>query len=186
MRREFAWYRNLILGALVSALAADMVLAAYFYRVDSSVLSPKAELKLLSEQRKLLQTDISAARAIQDNFPKTKTDCEIFEKSLPASGNGYSVISIQLSKFAHEATLQLGALTFRQKSFPGKAISEIAIDATIEGDYKGVVHFLNDLQRTENTYVLEDLALASDTSSQSTTGKVKVTVHLKTYFRVQV
>jgi len=186
MRREFTWYRNVILGALGAVIAADLALAAYSYQVDSAAGSPQKEIAQLIEQRKLLQGDVARARTIQKDIPKTKADCVTFENSLPPSGNGYSIVSTELSDLAHKSGLHLGTVAFHQKDLAGKGVSEITIDATVEGDYKSVVKFLNSLQRSQNTYAVEDLALVSDNSNQAPIGKVRVNLHVTSYFRATV
>ena len=191
MRREFSWYRVRLLGALGVVLAADLALGVIFYRADFSVHTPDKELSALSAQRKLLQADVTRARNIRKDMPKTKEDCVNFENTLPSSANGYSHVSAELTELGHKSGLQLGALTFRQKDLPGKGVAEIAIDATVEGNYKGVVRFLNGLQRSGGNYIVEDLSLATDVSGQipgqvgahEESDKVKVTLHLTSFFK---
>jgi hypothetical protein len=45
------------------------------------------------------------------------------------------------------------------------------------------VRFLNGLQRSNVLYAVEGLAAKSETSQGGPTGQVRVTVHIKTYFR---
>ena len=62
-------------------------------------------------------------------------------------------------------------------------MTEIAIDATVNGDYKSVIGFLNGLQRSPSLYAVDSLALASEKASQTSSNVIKVALHLKTYFR---
>lgn len=183
IKREFSWYRNLILGALAVTVACDVGMLAYSLRADLSTVSPQKKLSALAEKRKMLQADIIRARSIQKEMPKTKADCILFEGSLPPANTGYSVASAELAELGKQAGLQVGAVAFKEKDLPGRGMSEITIDATVEGNYKSVVRFLNGLQRSSNNYVVDGLALASDTSQQSTAGMVKVTLHLTSYFK---
>ena len=45
-----------------------------------------------------------------------------------------------------------------------------------------MVHFLNGLQRAQNVYAVEALEAKAD-SAQGANGKVRVSMHIKTYFR---
>lgn len=186
MKREFNWYRNVILGTLALVVACDVGMLAYSLRADFSTVSPQKELAGLAEKRKMLQADISRARNIQKEMPKTKTDCILFENGLPPAESGYSVISAELAELGKQAGLQVGAVAFKEKDLPGRGMSEISIDATVEGNYKSVVRFLNGLQRSANNYVVDGLALAGETSQQGPAGMVRVTLHLTSYFKASV
>jgi hypothetical protein len=62
-------------------------------------------------------------------------------------------------------------------------MTEVAIDATVNGDYKSVIGFLNGLQRSANRYAVDSLTLASENANQGSANVIKVALHLKTYFR---
>jgi hypothetical protein len=62
-------------------------------------------------------------------------------------------------------------------------LTELAIDAQVTGDYRGVVQFLNLLQRSTNFYSVEGLSARSAPRSQGPKSGLQVTVHIKTYFR---
>jgi Tfp pilus assembly protein PilO len=62
-------------------------------------------------------------------------------------------------------------------------MTQVMVDATVVGDYKSVMLFLNGVQRSPNLYEVDALALATENANQGASGAIKVTVHLKTYFR---
>jgi hypothetical protein len=62
-------------------------------------------------------------------------------------------------------------------------MTEVVMDATISGDYKSVIQFLNGVQRSNSLYEIDALTLASENANQGPAGAIKVAVHLKTYFR---
>jgi hypothetical protein len=66
-------------------------------------------------------------------------------------------------------------------------VNEVEIDAVLAGDYTGIVRFLNRLQRSKNSYVVDSLGLdsatGSGTANQAPPGTVKVSLHLRSYFR---
>jgi hypothetical protein len=53
----------------------------------------------------------------------------------------------------------------------------------VTGSYSGVVRFLNGLQRSKEVYTVQGLTAKSETGPQGPTGQVRVTMHIKTYFR---
>jgi hypothetical protein len=61
------------------------------------------------------------------------------------------------------------------------------MEALVDGDYAGIVRFLNKLQRSKNTYVVDSLGLDSAAGAagqnQAPPGTVKVSLHVRSYFR---
>ncbi len=62
-------------------------------------------------------------------------------------------------------------------------MTEVAVDATVNGNYKNVIGFLNGLQRSANLYEVDALTLGSENANQVSANIIKVALHLKTYFR---
>ncbi len=184
MRSDFRLRRNIILGVLGTLLVADAAMGLYSLEMASSKTSPEQEIAEQTTQLKLLKADVGRATAIQSDMPKIKADCVRFEESLPAAGGGYSVISSELSQLGRDAGLQISTLGFRAKEMDGRGVTEIAVDATVTGDYKSVVRFLNGMQRSINYYVVENLTLGTDgAGATGGQGAVKVALHMKSYFK---
>jgi hypothetical protein len=74
-------------------------------------------------------------------------------------------------------------VNFHRKELSTRGLSEVALEATISGDYRSVVRFLNGLQRSENVYTVDSLALASESQSQGVAGAIRVTLHVRAFFR---
>jgi hypothetical protein len=56
------------------------------------------------------------------------------------------------------------------------------MDASVSGDYNGIVNFLNRLQRSKNVYIVDSLAVDTAESGRGPNG-LKISLHLRTYFR---
>ena len=83
-----------------------------------------------------------------------------------------------------------GLAQYAMKSSSGFPRQELAaqkvqmeLDATVNGDYKGVVRFLNGLQRSKNHYAIDGLALASEPTGLESHGALRVALHIRSYFR---
>jgi type II secretion system (T2SS) protein M len=183
MRRDFTLQRRVIIGGLALLVLADCGLGAFSWRLASAPRTPQQELDRQSIQVRLLQGDIDRAKAIQQSMPITQIDCEKFEKSLLPAGTGYSTVAEELGGIAGKSGLQISVVNFRHKEILNRGLSEVELEATISGDYAGVVRFLNGLQRSENVYTVDSLALASDSQSQGASAAIRVTLHLTTFFR---
>ena len=183
MRIDFKQKKAIILGTLAILVVGDIAMAAYSIRMASSTVSPQQEIAKETALLKLLAADVKRAREIQQAMPTTKADCDRFENSLPPSGSGYSVISAELEDVSRKAGLQIASLSFHPKQLGGNAITEVALDASVSGNYKSVVEFLNGLQRSKNHYIVDDLSLANDSRGQAGSSDVRVDLHLRSYFR---
>jgi Tfp pilus assembly protein PilO len=184
MKRDVKLQKRLIIGALALLVLADVALAAYSWKLSSAPHTPQQELALQNQQLEVLKADIKRGESIRQLTPAIQRDCDRFEQSLLPVGSGYSSVSAELDGIAKKAGAQIEGRGFKQKEIPKRGLEEVAIDLTVNGDYTAVVHFLNGLQRSKNLYLVDGLALASDTQNQSANGPIKVSVHMKTYFRV--
>jgi type IV pilus assembly protein PilO len=181
MKIEFPLQKTIILLLLAMLIIADAGLALYAMKSSSGF--PRQELAAQKVQMKLLKADIQRARTIQQGMPQTKADCERFENALPSASAGYSSVTAELTEVANQSGLQIASLGFHSKELPGRNLVEIEVDATVNGDYKGVVRFLNGLQRSKNHYAIDGLTLASEPMGLETHGALRVGLHIRSYFR---
>jgi Tfp pilus assembly protein PilO len=183
MRRDVKLRKKLILGGVLVLVLADVVLAGYSWHLSSSPHAPQQQFAQEQIQLKLLRGSIERAQKIRADMPNIQKDCDKFERSLPPAGSGYSYVASELGAVARKTGIQLENLAFKETKIPSRGITEVAVDATVGGDYKNVVGFLNSLQRSSSLYGVDSLTLATDNAGQNSSGIIKVAVHLKTYFR---
>jgi type IV pilus assembly protein PilO len=183
MKKGFGRTKIFLLIVLGTLFAADAAMTFYSIRVASSNLTPQHQLATQIARVRLLRADVKRAREIQNAVPKTKADCGLFEESLPPVGAGYSVISGELQDLSQKAGLQVASLSFHPKDFTSHGITEVSLDASISGDYKSVVRFLNGLQHSKNHYVVDDLTLANEQAGLGSRAAVKVNLHIRSYFK---
>jgi Tfp pilus assembly protein PilO len=183
MRRDFTLRKRTILAFVTLLVLADVALAAYSWQLSSAPNTPQQLLDVEIKQHNLLKADIKRAQDIRDNIPAIQKDCIRFEQSLFPASSGYSAVRSELGALAGKSGIQLEDLAFKRTEIASRAITEVAVDATVNGNYKSVIVFLNALQRSPNLYAVDTLTLASDTSHQASTNVIKVALHLKTYFR---
>jgi len=181
MRHDFKLERRLIIFGLVLLVAADIALAVYGWNLSAGQ-HPQDELAVLTRNRDLLRADITRAQEIRKRIPAIQEDCDKFEDSLYPASKGYSSVSSELDSIAGKAGLSIESSGFRQSEIKGRDLQQVEIDAVVNGSYSQVVHFLNGLQRSQNVYAVEALEAKAD-STQGANGKVRVQMHIKTYFR---
>jgi len=182
MGRDFKFQRRAILLAVILLVTADIALAAYSWTF-ASALNPQQDLMMLTRNRDLLQADILRAQDIRSKIPAIQKDCDEFEKSLYPASTGYSAVSSELGAIARKSGLQIESSNLREEGLKARQLTEVQIETMVVGSYSGVVRFLNGLQRSNVVYAVEGLSARSDTSPNGATGQVRVTLHIKTYFR---
>jgi len=182
MRHDFKLKKRLIVTLLVLLIAADVALGVYTWNL-ASAQSAQQELTSLTRNRELLKKDILRANEIRGHIPAIQKDCDAFEQSLFPESIGYSTVTAELSSLATKSGLRLESRNFNPKRVKGhENLTELTIDAQVIGDYRGVVRFLNELQRSANYYAVEGLSARSAAQAQGVKA-LQVSMHIKTYFR---
>jgi hypothetical protein len=184
---DFTTKKRVILAGLGLLLAVDGGLAYHNSRMMIRDANPEVKLKADALYVDKVKGDIGRANNIKAHLPEVQKYFDQFETTLPPAGQGYSVVSQEIGDIAHETHVQVRDLKFREKEIPGRNVNEIEMEAQVDGDYAGIVRFLNRVQRSKNTYVVDSLGLDSVTNlgsgNQAPPGTVKVSLHLRSYFR---
>jgi Tfp pilus assembly protein PilO len=184
---DFKLKKRLILAGLALLLVMDGALAYHNSQLAVKDENPDAKLKAQARQVALVKADVERANKIKARLPEVQKYFDQFENTLPPAGKGYSLVSQEVGDIARETHVQVEDLKFREKEISGRNVNEIGIEAVLAGDYAGIVRFLNRLQRSKNTYVVDSLGLDSAAgtgpANQAPQGTVKVSLHLRSYFR---
>lgn len=184
---DFKVKKRLILTGLALLVAVDGGLEYHNSQLAVKEQNPEAKLKAEARQVSLVKADVERASKIKARLPEVQKYFDQFETTLPPVGRGYSVVSQEVGDIARETHVQVEDLKFREKEISGRNVNEIEIEALLNGDYAGIVRFLNRLQRSKNTYVVDSLGLDSASGAggpgQAPPGTVKVSLHLRSYFR---
>ena len=185
MKRDPRILKWVVMGALALLVLVDVALAAYSYQLASAPRTPQEELATQTRQLEVLKADTKRAEQIRQATPAIQKDCDKFEKSLLPETTGYSAVSSELDNIAKKAGATIEDRGFKKKEIPNRGVDEIAIEITVNGEYQSVVKFLNGLQRSENLYSVDGLALASEQQNPgaAANGPIKVSLHMRTYFR---
>ena len=180
---NFELKKRLILAGLAILLIADGAFAYAIVRITQRRLNPQAPAAQKTRLA-LVQADVKRASQIKEKIPEVLKEFDQFEKSsLPPANKGYSVISEELAAFARDTHLQIEEIRFHQKELTGQRLDELEIESTVGGDYTGIVRFLNHLQRSKNVYIINSLQVETASSQNSPAGRLRVSLHLLSYFR---
>jgi Tfp pilus assembly protein PilO len=183
MMRDFVVQKRLILAGLAVLLLADGALAYFSMKLAVPRDTREQALTAQSRQVALVKADIERAKKIQQAMPEVLKKFDDFEATLLPASKGYSVLSQEMDEYAKDAHVVTDDVKFREKPVAGRNLSEVEIEGTVTGDYHGIVVFLNHLQRSKDVYIVDGLAVDSQSQNQGAPGSLKVNLHLRTYFR---
>jgi len=183
--RNFKVEKTVILAGLAALLLVDGALAYHNAKLSARDENPEQVLKGQAARLALLKADVERANRIKGGMPEVQKYFDQFETTLPPLGKGYSVLSQELDEIGHDTHVQTQDVRFHQKEVTGRNVDEVGIELGLVGDYAGIVRFLNHLQRSKNTYVVDSLGLDSETgaNAQMPPGTVRVSLRLRSYFR---
>jgi len=181
--RNFPLQRNLILGGLALLFAADVTLAYLTVRMSGSREERQQALARETLRLRMVTADVNRAAEIRKGIPDVLKRLDEFENSLLPTSKGYSVVTKELDEFAKETHVLLDGVKFHEQAVTGRDLTELGMDVVVNGEYNGIVQFLNKLQRSKNVYIVDGLAVETANTGQGPAGALKVTLHLRTYFR---
>lgn len=180
---DFQFRKRLILGVLVALLLADCALGYFNLRMSTPRENREQALAAQSRKLALVRADVKRATDIRAKIPLVLKEFDQFESTLLPASKGYSVVTQELDEYAKDTHLILDAVKYHEKDVTGRNLTELTVESRVTGDYSGIVHFLNHLQRSKNVYIVDSLDVETDPSGQSSPGVLRVNLHLKTYFR---
>jgi hypothetical protein len=174
-----AWKKG-IAAALLLLVAADLALAVALWQIGQN--GPQAmreRIVRLTEQAKLLRADVQRGERIRAALPEAGHQCDAFyKKAFFDSTTGYSQIEADLNSISRDAGVQTSGLTFKQKRVKGRDVMEVDVTTKVTADYPSLIRFINGLERSQDFYLLDGLALHS-----ANAGMVDLDLDLHTYFR---
>lgn len=182
--RNFSLQRNLIIAGLALLFCADIALAYLTTRLSGS--REQREIALANEVRQvgLVKADVARVTAIRKGTPEILRRLDDFEGSLLPGATGYSVVTKEMAQFAKETHVAVDDLKFREKEVTTRNnLTELLADLAITGEYNSIVQFLNKLQRSKSVYIVDALDVETQNSIQGPVGTLRVSLHLRTYFR---
>jgi Tfp pilus assembly protein PilO len=179
MNRSSRQWKKWVQIALGVILLADLALAVIVIRAGAQPAALREERDRLAREFRRMSEDVLKAEAIRSRLPEIARQCDAFfaEEFLDAR-TGYSAVIADFTRIAQRAGLAVQRIGFRQSEVEARSLTEVSIEAIVEGDYSALVRFINGLERSEHFYLMNSLALAS-----SAAGRIKLTLELKTYFR---
>jgi type IV pilus assembly protein PilO len=158
----------MILVVIGLAVTLGMDWAATDSSSNDALANRQIELKTLEIQtaplRGLDQRVVEARKQIQD----------FYDTRIPAA---YSAISMHIGDLATKTGVHVSRLAYNPGATTGD-LTEISLDASINGEYPQIMHFVNGLERDKTFFIIRAMAF---TGQQG--GQVSLRLRLSTWMR---
>jgi len=170
---------NLHFAGVVALLVIDLFLILHLVFVWQSLSSRDAD-SLSQQHTQLVAAEIAAKplRGLDKKLVASTAEADTFyQKRLPYA---YSQVAAELGKLTKTQGVHLTRVQYAQSpvlSGPN-ALIEVRMDASVSGDYRPIVQFINAAERDKMFFLINGINL---TGQQ--TGQVNLRIRLTTYLR---
>ena len=165
---HYVGFAVLLVGVVALAGRFALDWAATSSRTSEAMASKQIQLKTLE-----LQT--TPLRGLDKRIAGTRDEIkDFYAKRIPAN---YSAIDSEIGTLQVNSGVRLTRLQYAQK-LPADGLSEITLDAGINGEYQQIMHFINSLERDKIFFVIRGMGL---TGQQG--GAVNLRLQLSTWLR---
>jgi hypothetical protein len=170
---------NLHYAGVAALLVIVLYMAAHLLFLSESLKSHNADA--LSQQRTLLTTarlQAQPLRGLDSKIIASNQDADAFyAERLPYA---YSQVLFELGHLTQKSNVRLANVQYAQAPVlsGANALTELHMDASVSGDYRPIVEFINGLERDKMFFLVNGINL-----SGQQTGMVNLRIRLTTYLR---
>lgn len=170
---------NLHYAGVAALLVIGLYMAAHLLFLSQSLKSHNADA--LSQQRNLLTTarlQAQPLRGLDTKITASNEDADAFYADrLPYAE---SQILTELGHLTQKSNVRLANVQYAQQPVlsGANALTELHMDASVSGDYRPIVEFINGLERDKMFFLVNGINL-----SGQQTGMVNLRIRLTTYLR---
>jgi Tfp pilus assembly protein PilO len=170
---------NLHYAGVAALLVVVLYMVVHLLFLSESLKSHNADA--LSQQRTLLTTarlQAQPLRGLDSKITASNQDADTFyAERLPYA---YSQVLSELGRLTQKSNVRLANVQYAQTPVlsAGNALTELHMDASVSGDYRPIVEFINGLERDRKFFLVNGINL-----SGQQTGMVNLRIRLTTYLR---
>lgn len=166
------WHAVAFVALLVLTMGLGVRLALDWKATNGS--SAEA-LETKQVQLKALDLQTTPLRGLDKRVDQAhKQLASFYTKRVPPN---YSTISMRIGEIGIKSGVRLTRVQYTQGK-PGSVLTEIAMDASIGGDYPAIMRFVNSLERDPEFFLIRDMNF---TGQQG--GQVNVRIEISTWLR---
>ncbi len=169
--------RKRIQATMIGLLVIDAVAIAFLFSPFTA--SREFREHALDQARNDLQLkikEVGPLMGMQEKLKNADKDLnKFYSNRLPER---QSAIATELGKLAEQNRVRIGQEKFAPKASVLPEMTEVNIDANIEGDYVNLVKFINALERDKMFFIVNSLGLVGQEG-----GGVKLALKVQTFLR---
>lgn len=170
---------NLHYAGVAALLVVVLYMVAHLLFLSQALKDHNADA--LNQQRTLLTTarlQAQPLRGLDAKIAASTQDADLFYADrLPYA---YSQVLAELGRLTQKTNVRLANVQYAQAPvLSGEyALTELHMDASVSGDYRPIVEFINNLERDKMFFVINGINL-----SGQQTGMVNLRIRITTYLR---
>jgi Tfp pilus assembly protein PilO len=174
---NLAQTRKRMKAALFVLLAIDALTMAFLF---SPLTSPpdvrRRDLEKAENDLQLKRKEVEPLTGMDEKLKKADQELNEFYKNRLPDRN--SAIITELRKLAEQNKIRITSEKWEHSESDLPELMEVTINANVEGDYLGIVKFINGLERSKLFFILDGVGLAGEQA-----GGIKLGVKLRTYMK---
>ena len=170
---------NLHYAGVAALLVIALYMVAHLLFLSQSLKAHDADA--FSRQHNMLTTarlQAQPLRGLDSKIAASTQDADAFyQERLPYA---YSQVVSELGRLTQKSNVRLANVQYSQVPVlsGANALTELNMDASVSGDYRPIVEFINNLERSRTFFVINSINL-----SGQQTGMVNLRIHLTTFLR---
>lgn len=182
MKFAMKWpgWKIAIAAGIALIAVADIALGVVMYELNRE--APEQMMRQrdqLADTVRRLDADIARGEKIRSELSSVGHDSDRFyQNSFLDAHTVYSTVDADIASIASKSGVKTNGFTFKQSAIPKRNVSELDISTTVDGDYAGLLKFVNGIERSRNFYFLNQLQLSSAAPSG-----IRLQIELHTYYR---
>lgn len=171
--------RRKVVTALVVLLVIDLVAAGILVSpIGRHRTERQQQLRQLQAELQSKTREVTPLQGIDKKVQEAKQQVTSFMSNrLPTR---YSEIADELGKTAQANNVQFTNVRYATEDTDLNDVKRVMLDATVAGNYKQVVKFINALERSKVVFLVDSVTLNQEQQQQQA-GFVRLTLRLETY-----
>jgi len=177
------WYarRRLLVIAMLAVLVADAGLYfGWVRRPVTEASADPAQVARLADEVAGLRAEVARLARVRERAPQFGPELEKFSgQRFLSARTGWSRVWAELEASAREAGVRLGRVSYKMGEERAEPeLLRVEISSSVEGQYAGLLRYLDELERSPHLYLINELTLESARGTD-----VRLQLRLATYFR---
>jgi Tfp pilus assembly protein PilO len=171
--------RRKVITALSVLLCIDLICVAILVSpIGTHNTDRQQQLRQLQTELQTKTREVTPLQGIDKKVQEAKEQVTSFiSNRLPSR---YSEIADELGKTAQANNVQFSNIRYATEDTDLNDVKRVALDATVAGNYKQVVKFINALERSKVVFLVDSVTLNQEQQQQQP-GLVRLTLRLETY-----